>query len=79
MKLIGTIRDITDRKVVEEALKHSETKFRTLFENLAEGLALQELVHNEAGQVASPHRPQIPAGHDPGVACLLLLGRTVSK
>jgi len=45
------IRDITDRKQAEEALHLSEQKFRTLFENLTEGVALHELVRDVAGKI----------------------------
>lgn len=43
--------DITERRRVEVVLQHSEKKFRTLFEHLAEGVALHELVQDEVGKV----------------------------
>ena len=36
--LCGYARDITDRKIMEEALRESEEKFRLVFENLGEGV-----------------------------------------
>jgi PAS domain S-box-containing protein len=35
----GTLRDISDRKKIEQALRESETKFRTVVENSFEGIA----------------------------------------
>lgn len=38
--MIGTLRDITDRKRIEEALKESESKFRSLSENIADSVII---------------------------------------
>lgn len=35
---IESIRDVTDRKMVEEALRQSEAKYRAIFENATEGI-----------------------------------------
>jgi PAS domain S-box-containing protein len=37
-ELMGTIKDITERKKSEEALKNSEEKYRNIFENSVEGI-----------------------------------------
>lgn len=47
--ILGMAIDITERKQVEDALKENEQRFRTLFESMAEGVALHELVFNEEG------------------------------
>jgi len=39
----GFLRDITERKRVEEALRHGEAKLQTIVENLAEGVAVSDL------------------------------------
>jgi PAS domain S-box-containing protein len=44
-------QDITDRKRSEEALRKSEEKFRSIFENIDEGYALIELERDENGMV----------------------------
>ncbi|MFZ1612868.1 MAG: PAS domain-containing sensor histidine kinase, partial [Holophaga sp.] len=50
---VAAFLDITDRKHIEEGLNQSEQKFRTLFENLAEGVALHELVWDDQGAVVN--------------------------
>lgn len=51
-KIVGIlefVRDITQRKKAEIALEQSETKFRTLFNDMSEGVALHELILNKEG------------------------------
>jgi PAS domain S-box-containing protein len=46
---ITSIMDITARKEAERALRKREEEFHSLFSNMAEGVALHELVLDEAG------------------------------
>jgi PAS domain-containing protein len=50
--MVGVSRDITDQKRAEEALRTSEEKYRLLFQNMAEGFALYELLYDERGEPA---------------------------
>ncbi|MGE5419701.1 MAG: PAS domain S-box protein [Chloroflexota bacterium] len=45
LKMIGAVQDITERKKAEESLKESEEKFRSVFENVIEGIALHSVIY----------------------------------
>jgi PAS domain S-box-containing protein len=47
--IVGIIRDTTERKKMEDALRENEEKFRTLFSSMSEGMALHELIYDEKG------------------------------
>ncbi|MBF0273132.1 MAG: PAS domain-containing protein [Magnetococcales bacterium] len=48
--LCGVSTDITDRKLIENALKHSEQTYHALFDNMLNGFALHEIIVDDAGQ-----------------------------
>lgn len=48
--IIGIALDITERKLAEEALLESETRFSTLFHEMTEAVAMHKLVFNEKGE-----------------------------
>ncbi|MCW4023955.1 MAG: PAS domain S-box protein [Candidatus Bathyarchaeota archaeon] len=47
---IDILRDITDRKKVEDALRRSEKKYRLLFENMQNGFVFCQILFDDAGK-----------------------------
>jgi diguanylate cyclase (GGDEF)-like protein/PAS domain S-box-containing protein len=67
-----TFHDVTDRKLIESALKASETSYRTLVDNQAEGIGIVDL--QERFIFANPAAEQIM-----GVAPGKLVGRSLEE
>ena len=49
LRVIGTHKDITQQKNIEQALRDSEARFRLLFEKMRSGFSLHEVICDENG------------------------------
>lgn len=48
-RILAVVRDISDRKRMEEALNYSKERYRLLFEEMVEGFALHEIILDSKG------------------------------
>jgi PAS domain S-box-containing protein len=46
---LNIVRDISERKQAEKALRESEKRFHSLYSSMSEGVCLHEIVHDESG------------------------------
>ena len=54
MRMIGSMRDITEHKRVEELLQEAEARYRTLIERMPAVTYLQEIESPDAAVYMSP-------------------------
>jgi PAS domain S-box-containing protein len=74
-------RDLTERKKMEEDLKDSEARYRTLFETMTEGFAIGELIFDEANRPYDLRYLAVnPAfEHQTGLKAENVIGRTTRE
>lgn len=76
-RVIGTLTDISQRKQAEEELKNKETRYRELINNMSDGVALYNAVHDGTDFV---FRELNRAGEQIiGLTCEHAVGHTVTE
>ena len=72
---------IVERKRAEQALQHSEQRFRNLFQSMEEGFALCEMIHDEAGQPVDFRYLEVNSAfsRQTGLPADRIVGRTVRE
>ena len=76
--VITVTRDISGRKAAELALRNSEARFHTLFDSMAEGVALHELIFDTEGRPADYRIVEVNHAYEGilGIGCEQARGRS---
>jgi PAS domain S-box-containing protein len=75
------LRDRTEHRQAEEAIRSSEARWRSLFENMHEGFALCELVYDASGKAVDFRHLEVNAAVERlvGIPRSLITGRLASE
>ena len=73
------IRDITERKRVEEALRQSEQQYRTLFSSIDEGFCVVEMLFDQAGKPFDYRFLELNPSFEKQSGLLQAMGKRVSE
>ena len=74
-------RDITELKLIEQALQESDKRYRQLFNSMINGFALHEMIYDEKGQPCDYRFLEINPAFEQftGMYAIDLIGRTVRQ
>lgn len=79
LRMWGTQRDITERKRTEEALRQSESRYRTLFESIDEGFCVVEMIFDETGKVVDYRFLEVNAAFERQTGLIGVKGKTICE
>ncbi len=76
---LGIVQDITARREMETALRESEQRYRILFDGMRSGVALHEIICDDAGQPVDYRFLQVNPAFErlTGLPAETVIGRTV--
>jgi len=81
IRIAAFSRDITERQQMVEELRASEEKYRLLFQNMAEGFALYELLYDAQGEPADWRILEVNDAytHHTGIPADQIVGQRISE
>lgn len=81
MGLLGVSRDITERRRLDEALRHSQERYRRLFENMTSGFVLMQIVFDLTGKPVDARFVEVNPAFEAISGCKAeaLIGKTLRE
>ena len=78
---IAHVRDITERKKADEALRRSEQKYKQLFENITSAIALHKMIYDEKGNPKDYEYIEVNPAFEKqtGISAKNWIGKTVKE